>query len=50
MVSEFLTESVGRLAIAKEEYDAIENPEFPREACEIIEPGKHSNGYRKGKM
>ena len=44
MVSEFLLDTVGRLAISKETYQAIDNPLFPREACEIFEYG-HNNGY-----
>src|SRR5262249_40560552 len=48
MVSEFLTESVGRLAIPPEEYAALQNPPFPREATEFIEPGKEADGYWTG--
>ena len=44
MVSEFLLDTVGWLAISEEIYQAIDNPSFPREACELFEFG-HGNGY-----
>jgi hypothetical protein len=48
MVSEFLTESFGRLAIPPNDYARLQDPPFPREATEIIEPGKNANGYWTG--
>jgi hypothetical protein len=44
MVSEFLLDTVGRLAVSEEDYRIIDNPLFPREACEIFEYGRE-NGY-----
>jgi hypothetical protein len=47
MVSEFLLETVGRLAVPEEMYRDIQDPTFPREACEIFEFGG-KNGYWDG--
>jgi hypothetical protein len=45
-VSEFLTDSRGRLMLSEEE--ARENPDIPREARVIITTGKNQEGYWTG--
>jgi len=47
MISEFLLDTVGRLAIPKEKYSSMETS-LPQEACEVFEYGKNNDGYWKG--
>jgi len=46
-VSDFLLDTVGRLAFPVEQYDWV-NATFPLEACEIIHYGKNYDGYWTG--
>jgi len=47
MVSDFLLDTVGRLAVSEEEYTAMKEPSFPREACETFDYG-NDKGYWTG--
>jgi len=47
MISDFLLDTVGRLAVPEDVYAAIEEPPFPREACEVFEYGGEK-GYWTG--
>jgi hypothetical protein len=47
MVSEFLTDTVGRLAIPEDLYKRLA-PECEREAMEVFEYGKNNDGYWTG--
>src|SRR5438270_4267520 len=47
MISGFLLDTVGRLAVPEDVYAAIEEPPFPREACEVFEYGGEK-GYWTG--
>ena len=47
MISDFLLDTVGRLAVPKDVYAAIEDPTFPGEACEVFEYGREK-GYWTG--
>ena len=47
MISEFLLDTVSRLAISEKKYLQMVTT-FPREACEYFEYGKNSDGYWTG--